>query len=64
MRVRYEVFQSSIESWQSLFNRAAEFATQVGPSRLIAISHSEGRGDLTGNGVVTVWYWDEEPEKG
>jgi hypothetical protein len=64
MRVRYEVFQSSIESWQSLFNRAAEFATQVGPGRLIGISQSEGRGDWAGNGVVTVWYWDEEPEKG
>jgi hypothetical protein len=63
MRVRYEVFQSSVESWQSLFTQAAEFASQVGPNRLIGISHSEGRGQWGGNGVVTVWYWDAEPEK-
>jgi hypothetical protein len=63
MRVRYEVFQSSIESWQSLFNQAAEFATQVGPDRLIGISQSEGRGDWHANGVVTVWYWDADSEK-
>lgn len=65
MRVRYEVFQSSIESWQSLFDQAAEFATHVGQNRLIGISQSEGGGGNVSwgkNGVVTVWYWDAEPE--
>lgn len=41
-------------TWDELFARAAEFATELGPGRLISISHSEDKDD----GVVTVWYWD------
>lgn len=56
MRVAFEIFKSSYESWETLFNRAAAFAAQVGPQSLIGISHShEGSW-----GVVTVWYWAED----
>jgi hypothetical protein len=53
MEVKFEVFRSSFESWQKLFEQAAEFATNVGPDRLISISHSEDANE----GVVTVWFW-------
>lgn len=62
MRVQYKVFQSSTASWQSLFDDVAAFASQIGPKRLIGISQSEGREGWFANGVVTVWYWDEEPQ--
>jgi hypothetical protein len=63
MRVQYKVFQSASKSWDSLFAEVAAFASEVGPMRLIGISHSEGREGLHANGVVTVWYWDQEPAK-
>ena len=53
MRVRFRVFRSVFQSWESLFQEVADFATEVGPERLISISHSEDKSD----GVVTVWYW-------
>jgi hypothetical protein len=40
---------------ESLFARAAEFATRIGPDRVINISHSED----TNVGVVAVWYRGE-----
>jgi hypothetical protein len=53
--VCYEVFRAGgPEPWESLFETAAEFASQVGPDRLIGISHSAGEAD---RGVATVWYW-------
>lgn len=42
-------------SWPELFQRAAEFANQIGRERLITIAHSEDKED----GVVAVWYWDD-----
>jgi hypothetical protein len=64
MRVRYEMFESSMSSWETLFTQAADFATRVGPDRLIGISHSEGKRafDASNNGVVTVWYWESASE--
>jgi hypothetical protein len=53
--VKYEHFRSGFESWDTLFTKAAELATQIGRDRLIGISHSEDKND----GVVTVWYWAE-----
>lgn len=41
--------------WDDLLAQAAQFATEVGPERLITISHSEDH-DV---GVVVVWYWTE-----
>jgi hypothetical protein len=51
--VRYEVFRGTFATWEKLFTEAAEFATRLGPERLISISHSEDQQD----GVVAVWYW-------
>jgi hypothetical protein len=43
-----------MRSWETLFEEAAAFATEIGRERLINISSS---GDASGRGVVTVWYW-------
>jgi hypothetical protein len=53
--VKFEVFRGVLSSWQTLFQQAAEFASGIGPERLITISHSEDQND----GVVTVWYWSK-----
>jgi hypothetical protein len=53
--VRFREFRSTFGSWRALFEEAAQFATTVGPERLISISHSE---DQT-KGVVAVWYWTD-----
>jgi hypothetical protein len=62
MRVQYKVFESSTASWESLFDDVANFASAIGPKRLIGISHSEGGQGWMGKGVITVWYWEREPE--
>jgi hypothetical protein len=54
-----KMFRTSLTPWQSLFAEAAEFVTEVGPERLIGVSHSADGGE----GVVAVWYW-ETPEWG
>ena len=51
--VEFRIFRGVLSSWESLFSEAADFATQVGPSKLISISQSADKYD----GVVTVWYW-------
>lgn len=53
MKVHYEVFRSSFQSWESLFREASAFAEKIGEQRLINISHSCDNADS----VVTVWYW-------
>jgi len=53
--MRYEMFRGTLTSWEDLFQRAADFATSLGPERVAGISHSSDSGD----GVVTVWYWAE-----
>jgi len=60
MTVRFQEFRSTFKSWDTLFGQAAEFATTLGPERLISISHSEDQS----KGVVAVWYWgDSESPK-
>jgi hypothetical protein len=54
---RFKVFRSSLTTWEALFAEAAEFATWLGPERLITVSHSADNGEA----VVAVWYW-EGPE--
>lgn len=54
--VKFEVFRGIMATWPELFERAAVFATQLGRERLITISHSEDKED----GVVAVWYWDDD----
>ena len=59
MGATYRKFRSSLATWDTLFEEAAEFATQIGKERLISISHSEDASD----GVVVVWYWQEPPSR-
>ncbi len=56
-QLKYRYFSSSWDSWDSLFRQASNFAEKVGRENLVSISHS-----CNGNneGVVTVWYWEEE----
>jgi len=60
VRIGYEVFRGTFTTWDDLFDKAAEFATELGETRVINISHSAAGAD----GVVTVWYWlfDEADE--
>jgi len=55
MRVLYKHFRGAFKTWRTLFQDASDFATEVGPDRLVSISHSEQGIE----GVVTVWYWGE-----
>ncbi len=55
MQVKFEIFRSYTDSWNSLFEQAANFATSIGHEKIINISHSSDGGD----GVVAVWYWTE-----
>jgi hypothetical protein len=63
MRATFKHFVGSPESWETLFTEAANFASEVGPDRLIGISHSHSGGTepwvLNSSGVVTVWYWEQ-----
>jgi hypothetical protein len=59
MRVHFKYFESSLRSWEELFGEAAEFASEIGPERRISISHSCDQN----KGVVTVWYWSNQPEE-
>jgi hypothetical protein len=54
-RLAYKYFRGTFATWDGLFSEAAQFATEVGPERVVGISHSSDQG----NGVVTVWYWTE-----
>ena len=54
----YKIFCGTFATWEALFTEAAEFATELGPERVISISHSEDDDD----DVVTVWYWTDETE--
>ena len=56
MKATFRIFQSTWSSWESLFEEASQFATELGPKRLINISHSADQS----RGVVTVWYWSED----
>jgi hypothetical protein len=59
MHVEFRVFRGAWASWQQLFSEAAEFASRLGPRRLINISHSED----TNEGVVAVWFWDDSGDR-
>ena len=58
-KVIYKVFRGTFATWNSLFDEAAAFASQLGSDRLISISHSEDKDD----GVVAVWYWSRTETK-
>lgn len=50
--IRFQLFRSSWDSWETLLQNAASLATKLGPERVVSVSHSSDSGD----GVVTVWY--------
>ena len=55
MKVKYKIFRGILSTWDNLFTEASEFASKLGPDKVINISHSASGAD----GVVTVWYWSE-----
>ena len=62
LRLTYQMYRGTLATWEELFSKAAQFASDIGPERVLNISHSVDDCD----GVVTVWYWtpDNEPPKG
>jgi hypothetical protein len=60
MTVQFKDFRGTFTSWTALFEKAAAFANQIEPERLISISHSEDEN----SGVVVVWYWSDEAAGG
>ena len=54
----HRTFRGTFTTWNDLFSEAAEFATELGPERVVSISHSADSSD----GVVVVWYWATEDE--
>ena len=58
LEVYHQTFRSSFKSWEALLEDAADWASDIPPDRLISISHSCDRGD----GVVVIWYWDDDDE--
>ena len=55
-RMAYRYVRGTLATWDELFTQAAEIASEIGPERVLNISHSADKG----NGVVTVWYWTTE----
>lgn len=58
MRAQFKVFRSQWETWEAACERVSEFASEVGPARLISITHSEAN---RLGGTLIVWYWDDGP---
>lgn len=58
-RLQFRIFRGTWASWDELFNQAAEFANDLGPEKVVSISHSEDKDD----GVVAVWYWEDANSK-
>jgi len=56
--VEFKSFRGTFATWDTLFEKASDFATQVGRDKLISISHSSDHSD----GVVTVWFWSHSPK--
>jgi hypothetical protein len=53
MTLQFEVFRATLSTWNSLFEDASTFATEIGKERLVTITTSADQGD----GIVVVWYW-------
>ena len=50
MQMNYKMFRGSFTTWDALFDEAAAFATELGETRVLSISHSCSGTD----GVVTI----------
>ena len=55
-RVCCRFFESSMDSWSSMFSDAAAFATEIGRDKVINISHSADHH----RGCVAVWFWQAQ----
>ena len=55
-RLTHRKFRGTLATWEQLFSEAEAFANEVGPDRIVNLSHSADRGD----GVVVVWYLTTE----
>jgi hypothetical protein len=51
-KVSFEVFRGVLASYESLFRKAAAFASTIDQDKLVSISHSSNGAE----GIVTVWY--------
>ncbi len=58
-KLSYRFFRGTLATWDDLFTKAAYFASEIGPERVLNISHSVDDGD----GVVAVWYWEPAEEQ-
>jgi hypothetical protein len=62
MVLKAKVFESSMKSWEAMCSEVSEFATEVGPERLVNVSMaSSGGGEWSGVGAfgtIVVWYWE------
>jgi hypothetical protein len=56
MRVLFKTFENQFAGRSRVLQKAAEFAAELGPDRLINITHSQDHHDA----IITVWYWEGE----
>jgi len=53
MQLKHKMFRGTLASWDELFGQAADYCTEVGPERVVNVSHACAGSD----GTVVVWYW-------
>ncbi len=54
-RLAHRIFRGDPYSWDELFSEATEFATDLGPDRVVNLSHSTDKQEA----LVVVWYWTD-----
>ncbi len=54
LRLAFEFERGTVISWDQLFASVAKRAAELLPEQILSISHSDSSGD----GIVTLWYWD------
>ena len=63
MTLQAKVFESSMKSWETMCSEVSEFATSVGPERLVNVSMASNGGanwsSVGSVGTIVVWYWEE-----
>lgn len=59
MQAKFKLFRSETESWETMFQKAADFMSTIGPEKTIGITTTQ----QSYVGIVTVWYWSDELAK-
>ena len=55
MKMCYKMFRKrALKSWESTYEEACAFATEIGESKVVNVSQSSDVADS----FVVVWYWD------